>query len=92
MGRIKTTLVKRTSKKLVEDRGSWFSSDFNANKKAVDELLQLESKKIRNTVAGCITRLKTIKATKKRAPKPRLMEGKDGRDGRRSFRKERRER
>lgn len=85
MGRIKTTLVKRTSNKLVNEKGDKFSSDFNENKKAVNELLELQSKKIRNVVAGYITRLTRDKGKKK---KPRMMEA--AKDGRRSYGKEQR--
>jgi ribosomal protein S17E len=56
MGRIKSKLIKRTGKNLVEN--DKFSSDFNENKRVLGKLMP--SKKIRNQVAGYITRKKKI--------------------------------
>jgi small subunit ribosomal protein S17e len=57
MGRIKTTLVKRTSRKLVETTTDSFAKDFESNKKALGNTT-MPSKRMRNMVAGYITRLK----------------------------------
>lgn len=57
MGRIKTQLVKRLSFELVDHHRGKLSNDFDENKKVVSELLQGSSKKVRNTVAGYVTRL-----------------------------------
>lgn len=56
MGRIKTTLVKRTSRELIEKTPESFTSKFEDNKKALGRTLP--SKKIRNMVAGYIARIK----------------------------------
>ncbi|MBU1204226.1 MAG: 30S ribosomal protein S17e [Nanoarchaeota archaeon] len=65
MGRIKTAMTKRVSNKLLEEKGDKFKDNFEDNKKVVDELLDVESKKIRNVVAGYITRLVKSKKSKK---------------------------
>ena len=57
MGRIKTQFVKRTSQELVRKHESSFSASFEENKKAVGSLTDVSSKKVRNIVAGYITRL-----------------------------------
>ena len=57
MGRIKTQLVKRISLDLVKNHGEKFKTDFEENKKIVSELTDVESKKIRNVIAGYVTRL-----------------------------------
>ena len=57
MGRIKTTLVKRTGKRLIEENFDKFSKDFGHNKKKVREFVDIPSKKIRNVVAGYLVRL-----------------------------------
>jgi small subunit ribosomal protein S17e len=57
MGRIKTQFVKRTSQELVKKHETHFSDDFEANKRAVSSLTDVSSKKVRNIVAGYITRL-----------------------------------
>jgi len=57
MGRIKTTLIKRLTLKLYNEHRDNFKEDYGHNKKAVEELTDVESKKIRNIVAGYLTRL-----------------------------------
>ena len=57
MGRIKTKLIKRTVNKLIKDYEPRFSDNFDNNKKAVLEVLEVESKKLRNIVAGYVTRI-----------------------------------
>jgi small subunit ribosomal protein S17e len=56
MGRIKSKLIKRTAKQLVERVPESFDKTFETNKKAL--VKTMESKKIRNKTAGYITRLK----------------------------------
>lgn len=56
MGRIKSTLIKRTSRKLVESTSESFDKDFEVNKKSLGN--SFESKKMRNKIAGCISRIK----------------------------------
>ncbi len=58
MGRIKTTLVKRTTEELLEKHNGEFSTDFNMNKTKVSMFMRAPSKKIRNTIAGYVTRNK----------------------------------
>lgn len=61
MGRIKSALVKRTSKKLdeSEDIKSSFSPDFSQNKLVLGSTMP--SKRIRNKIAGYISRLEKAK-------------------------------
>jgi len=55
MGRIKSKLVKRTSHNLLKEENS-FTTDFNNNKKILKD--SMPSKKIKNQIAGYISRLK----------------------------------
>ena len=57
MGRIKTTLIKRSGNKLLKNNKSAFSKDFDKNKKALTEKADIPSKKLRNAIAGYITRI-----------------------------------
>ncbi len=57
MGRIKTQMVKRLTLQLVKQHKEHLSTDYSENKKAVEKLLTGSSKKIRNTVAGYVTRI-----------------------------------
>lgn len=58
MGRIKTTLVKRVVRKLLAGHGKEFKKDFEQNKKIVEKFADIPSKKLRNNIAGYMTRLK----------------------------------
>lgn len=62
MGRIKTTLVKRTGQEFVDRFPDKFKSDFEHNKKALNEVAEIHSKKLRNLIAGYISHL--LKASK----------------------------
>ena len=57
MGRIKTKLTKRNSNELVNEHGSEFKKDFEENKQIVTKFTDVESKKLRNVIAGYVTRL-----------------------------------
>ena len=65
MGRIKSIAIKNLAREMLEEHGSRFSTDFEKNKKIVDEVRKIESKYIRNVVAGYIT--KEIERAKKEA-------------------------
>ncbi len=56
MGRIKTTLIKRTARQLVEETPESFDKDFEKNKKALGRTMP--SKRLRNQIAGYISRIK----------------------------------
>ena len=57
MGRIKSKLIKRTSRQLLKNSDESFGKTFAENKKALGSTLQ--SKKRRNKVAGYVARIKT---------------------------------
>lgn len=58
MGRIKTTMIKNLGMKLLKKYPDKFTSDFEHNKLVLKELGIIDSKRIRNKVAGYIVRLK----------------------------------
>ena len=57
MGRIKTTLIKRTAHKLLREYPEEFDITFEKNKPLVSQYAEIPSKKIRNVVAGYMARL-----------------------------------
>ena len=57
MGRIKTQLIKRNSKEIFGVHKELFTTDFDKNKKILDAHRDITSKKLRNVIAGYITRL-----------------------------------
>tara|TARA_Y100000310_G_scaffold272635_1_gene287739 strand:+ start:38 stop:226 length:189 start_codon:yes stop_codon:yes gene_type:complete len=60
MGRIKTTQVKRVGNKLVRDHRDKFSKDFDTNKHVLPNYVTVHSKKLRNVLAGYISRLMKV--------------------------------
>jgi small subunit ribosomal protein S17e len=57
MGRIKTMRIKRVTNKLVAEHRKDFKEDFVENKKLVEKYADIPSKKLRNIIAGYVTRL-----------------------------------
>ncbi|MBN2331455.1 MAG: 30S ribosomal protein S17e [Candidatus Aenigmarchaeota archaeon] len=56
MGRIKSVAIKNLAREMIGEHGSRFGTDFDKNKKVVDEIRKIDSKYIRNVVAGYITK------------------------------------
>jgi len=61
LGKVRTVLIKRLSKELVERYSDSFSTDFDQNKEVVDELLNNTTKRLRNRIAGYVTRLMILR-------------------------------
>ena len=57
MGRIKTKLIKRVSLQVFRDHEKELKKDFNENKKLIDKIANVPSKKVRNIISGYVTRL-----------------------------------
>jgi small subunit ribosomal protein S17e len=55
LGKVKTEHIKRLAKELMERFPDKFSSNFDDNKHAVDDLTEGATTKVRNQVAGYIT-------------------------------------
>lgn len=70
MGRIKTSEVKTATFSLLQTYTDKFSADFEKNKSMLNELnIVIESKRLRNQVAGYITRkMRTKKAALETTP------------------------
>jgi len=56
MGRVKSALIKRTVRQLLEHSPETYTEKFDDNKKILGDVMP--SKKVRNIMAGYITRLK----------------------------------
>ena len=61
MGKIKTKLIKRTSRTLIT-KDLDFSEDFERNKKILGR--DMPSKKVRNQIAGYLARMKKMQRLK----------------------------
>jgi small subunit ribosomal protein S17e len=58
MGRIKSTAVKTLARDILSEHADKFTANFDKNKNAIQKLKEIKSKKIRNVVAGYITKEK----------------------------------
>lgn len=60
MGKVRPEHVKRIAKELVQRFPEKFTTNFENNKKMVKEFTNLSSTKLRNRIAGYVTRLVAI--------------------------------
>ena len=56
MGRIKSVAIKTLGNEIIEKHGKLFTDDFGKNKEILVTIKNIKSKKIRNVVAGYITK------------------------------------
>jgi len=61
MGRIKLQLIKRTTNKLMKEHREDFKENFDENKKIVEKHTTVSNKRLRNKIAGYVTKLKKKK-------------------------------
>jgi ribosomal protein S17E len=62
MGRVKSTAVKTMARDLIKEHGNKFGTEFDKNKKVLSEVKPIESKRIRNILAGqIVNEMKKIK-------------------------------
>ncbi|UCE29460.1 MAG: 30S ribosomal protein S17e [Candidatus Bathyarchaeota archaeon] len=59
MGKVRTEKVKKIARELVRRHPSKFNSDFKNNQQLVKSLTIISSARLRNRIAGYITRLLT---------------------------------
>lgn len=63
MGKVRPERVKKIARELVSRFPNRFTTDFEENKKAVDTLTETSSSRVRNRIAGYITRLVSVTQT-----------------------------
>ena len=57
MGRVRTKTVKRAARAIVEKYYSKMTPDFQSNKRLCDEIAVIQTKRLRNKIAGYATHL-----------------------------------
>ena len=62
LGKVRIDTVKRTSRELLRRYPDRFTGQFESDKQAVNELVVTRSKRLRNRIAGYVTRLKVVEA------------------------------
>jgi len=70
LGKVRTESVKNLAKDLMNKHHDKFTTDFDTNKRLVEELAIGSTKTIRNKVAGYISRLKRIEMKEEGAGTP----------------------
>lgn len=60
MGKVRPEHVKKAARELIRLYPDKFTAEFESNRKAVQDLAQVSSRKLRNRIAGYITRLVSI--------------------------------
>ncbi len=74
MGKVRPNYIKSIARKLLDLYPDKFTEDFEHNKKAVAELADVASKKVRNRVAGYITHVIKMRRIKAEEEKEEMAE------------------
>ncbi len=74
MGKVRPNYIKSIARKLLDLYPDKFSEDFEHNKKAVAELADIASKRVRNRVAGYITHVVKMRRVKAEEEKEEIAE------------------
>jgi small subunit ribosomal protein S17e len=60
LGNVRSEKVKRIARELVRRNPGKFTAGFVENKKLIESLVSIPSKRLRNTIAGYVTRLAVL--------------------------------
>ena len=60
MGKVRPDAVKKIAREMIKRYPDRFTTDFEENKKSLEPLLEIPSIRLRNRIAGYITRLVAI--------------------------------
>ena len=60
MGKVRREAVKKIAREMIKRYPDRFTTDFEENKKGLEPLLEIPSIRLRNRIAGYITRLVAI--------------------------------
>jgi len=60
MGRVRPVFIKKISHELMKKYSDLFTLDFDQNKKLLNEFVVVQSRLVRNRIAGYITHLKKV--------------------------------
>lgn len=65
MGSIRQTYIKSTTDTLLRNYPNEFGTDFDENKKKIESFSSVQSKSLRNRIAGYVTRKQASKGRKR---------------------------
>jgi len=78
LGKVRPERVKKVARELLSRYPDKFTADFESNKKLIGSLSKIPSVKLRNRIAGYITRLVAIKKAAEAAEAEEEEEGTEG--------------
>ncbi len=64
MGKVRIAAVKKVARQLLALYPDTFGTDYEANKKAFEPLVDARTKRLRNRIVGYITRLKIVEGNR----------------------------
>ncbi len=65
MGAVRSEKVKKVARELFRRYPDKFTTDFEKNKKFIESLMNVPSKRLRNTIVGYVTRLAILSQSEK---------------------------
>ena len=68
VGKVRIAAVKKVARELVERYPDKLTTDYEANKKVLADLVDAKTKRLRNRVVGYVTRLKIVEVRRAEAP------------------------
>ena len=68
MGKVRIAAVKKVARELVARYPDKLTTDYEANKKVLADLVDAKTKRLRNRVVGYVTRLKIVEVRRAEAP------------------------
>lgn len=57
MGKVRNETIKKFARAIIEKYPERFTKDYESNKKLLDEVADIQSKKLRNQITGYVTSL-----------------------------------
>ena len=68
MGKVRIAAVKKVARELIERYPDRLTTNYEANKKVLADLVDAKTKRLRNRVVGYVTRLKIVEGRRAAAP------------------------
>ena len=78
MGKVRPEKVKKLARELIKRFPDKFNADFESNKQALDTVAKTSSTRLRNRIAGYVTRLVTIAKAAEKAQAEETEEASEG--------------
>ncbi|MHA1370184.1 MAG: 30S ribosomal protein S17e [Promethearchaeota archaeon] len=61
MGKVRPDFIKRIARELIEKEPNLYTTDFEENKTILNQIAKIQTKRLRNRIAGYITSLMKLK-------------------------------